>query len=328
VRLLFVAPRYRPHVGGVERVVEALASRAAALGHEVVVLAGEPGVDRPREEVAGGVWVVRWPVYSPGGAYHVPRRRGDLEAWLGRVGAEVVHIHGAHAVFTVYVGERAAGRARVVFSPHYHGGGHTAFRDLLWRLYWRRAVARLVEGSDVVHVVSPVEAGWVLAHFPRVAGKLAVVPNGVEGDVVSYRWRGADSGYAVYGGRLEGYKRLLEAADLVRGLGLRFVVVGEGPMKRRLAGLRGVEVRPFLPRGEFLDLVAGARYAVNLSVMEAFSVFIAEALAMGVPSLVSDVVARALGAVVVGRLGGALVATGAPVKTWDELMPRFLKLYG
>ncbi len=308
--------------------MKALAERLAAMGHDVTVLAGEPDAEAPREEIRNGVRVVRWPTLSPGGAYHMPRKRTALEMWLAAQKPDVVHIHGVHAVFTVHVGARLAGRGKIVLSPHYHGGGHTWFRELLWRLYWRRAVEKVFAKSSAIHVVSHVEAESLAKHFPAAKAKIRIIPNGVDEDTFSYRWAGAHSDYAMYSGRLEKYKKLDEAAALVRKLGLRFVVVGEGPAKRRLERHPWVEVKPFLTRRDYLTLLAGARYAINLSARETFSVFVAEALTVGVPSIVSEVVAKALEAEIDGRMGDAVVATKAAVRPWSELMPQYLKLYG
>ncbi len=82
MKLLMVSPRYYPHIGGVEYVVKSVAERLAKMGHYVAVLAGEPSVERPYEEVINGVIVVRWPVLSPSGAYYVPMMRNKLREWL------------------------------------------------------------------------------------------------------------------------------------------------------------------------------------------------------------------------------------------------------
>jgi len=44
MKIVYAAPTYHPHVGGVEYVVKAVAERLAKAGHEVSVLAGEPGI--------------------------------------------------------------------------------------------------------------------------------------------------------------------------------------------------------------------------------------------------------------------------------------------
>jgi glycogen synthase len=79
-----------------------------------------------------------------------------------------VHIHSAHAVLTVWAA--AAARrinpdVRIIFTPHYHGTGHSALRRLLW-IPWRRYVAHAVETADAIHAVSPREAGLFKSHRP------------------------------------------------------------------------------------------------------------------------------------------------------------------
>ncbi|MEM5821830.1 MAG: glycosyltransferase [Ignisphaera sp.] len=104
MKLLYVAPRYYPSVGGVEYVVKSVAERLALRGHEVTVLCGEPGIGEPREEWINGVHVVKWPVWAPGGAYHFPRMRSALEQWLLNSAREsdAVHFHSVHNVFTIH----------------------------------------------------------------------------------------------------------------------------------------------------------------------------------------------------------------------------------
>ena len=75
MKLLLISPRYHPHVGGVEYVVKSIAERLTRRGYEVVVLAEEPNVDKRFKEEVDGVRVIRWPTWSPGEAYHIPRRR-------------------------------------------------------------------------------------------------------------------------------------------------------------------------------------------------------------------------------------------------------------
>jgi len=82
VRILFITPSYHPRVGGVEYVVKSIAERLVKMGHEAVALAGEPGIETPAEEEINGVHVVRWPTWSPGGAYHIPKRMTDFEKLL------------------------------------------------------------------------------------------------------------------------------------------------------------------------------------------------------------------------------------------------------
>jgi len=336
MRTLLATPSYYPNIGGVEYVVKSIAERLAALGHETTVVTGDPRAEKPREEEINGVQVIRWPTWAPSGAYHIPWKRDQLRNLLRRLlnDADVVHVHSAHAVLTVWAA--AAARrinpdVRIVFTPHYHGTGHSALRRLLW-IPWRRYVARAVEAADAIHAVSPREAGLIESHYPQSRGKTLVVPNGVEEDVFGYKWRGADSDYMIYAGRVEKYKRLEAAVELARKLGLRLLVVGRGPHReklRRYARRRGVAVE-FLdpqPRPDYLRLLTGARYAVNPSRQEAYSIFAAEALAMGVPAAVSPEVAENLAAEQKPLGDGLVVAVHAAVPAWRDVLQKYLELY-
>jgi hypothetical protein len=79
-------------------VVKSVAERLAKASHEVTVVAGEPNTDKSYEEVVNGVRVVRWPVWSPENAYHVLRKRGELEEFSKELAKEVdvVHVHSVH----------------------------------------------------------------------------------------------------------------------------------------------------------------------------------------------------------------------------------------
>ncbi len=336
MRILLATPSYYPNIGGVEYVVKSTAERLAALGHETTVVTGDPRAEKPREEEINGVHVIRWPTWAPSGAYHIPKKRNQLRNLLQKLlnDADAVHVHSAHAVLTVWAAaaaRRISPDVRIIFTPHYHGTGHSALRRLLW-IPWRRYVARAVEAADAIHAVSPREAGLLKSHYPQSRGKTVVTPNGVEDDVFSHKWRGTDSDYMMYAGRIEKYKRLEAAVKLARKLGLRLMVVGRGPHReklRRYARRRGAAVE-FLdpqPRPDYLRLLTGARYAVNPSKHEAYSIFVAEALAMGVPAVVTPEVAENLATEQKPLGDGLVVAVRAAVPAWRDVIQKYLRLY-
>jgi len=336
MKILIVAPRYYLHVGGVEYVVKSISESLAKLDHEITVLVGEHNNKKRLEECINDIHIIRWPTWAPSGAYHVPHMRSQLRSLLQKLLNEVdaVHIHSAHAVLTVWiatVARRINPNVRIVFTPHYHGTGHSALRRLLW-IPWRRYVARAVKAADIIHAVSPREAQILKSHYPQASGKITVIPNGVEEDVFGYKWRGADSDYMIYAGRVERYKRLEVAVDLARELGLRMLVVGRGPHReklRRYARHRGaaVELLDPQPRSDYLRLLAGARYAVNPSKQEAYSIFAAEALVMGVPTITTPEVAENLVAEQTPFRYGLVLVTRAMISTWETVIPKYLSLY-
>jgi glycosyltransferase involved in cell wall biosynthesis len=295
MRILFVSPRYYPHVGGVEYVVKSVAEGLAKAGHEVVVLAGEPKAEKPAEEVVNGVRVVKWPVWSPGEAYHIPKMWSRLEDWLVREvkGFDVVHVHSVHSVFSVSV---LRGLSRldsfVVLTPYYHGTGHTLPRRLLW-LYWRKYVRNLVKRCGVVHTVSRLEAELVRRDFGVDA---VVIENGVEGWIKGVKWD--PSNYVMYSGRIERYKnidllaRITKLLNTEYGVDLELKVFGEGPYKTRLKkildtlGVR-YEIEGFQPFEKYIQLLSHASLYGLLSQKESYPQSINEANAIGVPTLIA-----------------------------------------
>jgi len=162
MKILQVAPHYYPRIGGLEYVVKSVSERLVKIGHKVIVLAGEPDIDKPREEEVNGVRVIRWPTWSPSGAYHFPRRKSDLEKPLRELArqVDVVHVHSVHSIFTVYAGlvvANSSASPRIVATPHYHGTGHTFARRVLWT-FWRWRVTELLKRARAVHAVSKGEA--------------------------------------------------------------------------------------------------------------------------------------------------------------------------
>ena len=334
MRMLFIAPSYYPHIGGVEYVVKSVAERLARAGHEVVVVVGEPSTDKPREDAVKGVKVIRWPVWSPGNAYHIPRKRSDLEKLLKELAREVdvVHVHSVHSIFTVYAGLAIANSSsslKVFVSPHYHGAGHTLVRRVLW-IFWRERVAELLKKASIVHAVSRREASMLSRHYPEVGDKIVVVPNGVDEDVLSYRWQGQGSNYMVYAGRIEKYKRLEIAIDIAKELNLKLLVIGKGPYREKLVRYAskvyrgGVEFLEPQPREKYLELVSKARYAINPSKYEAFSIFTAEAVAMGTPAIVSKEIAENLEAQAKTLIKDLVIVERAQIKTWNEVTQIYL----
>ena len=296
MRILFVSPSYYPHIGGVEYVVKSVAERLARMGHEVVVLAGEPSTDRPVEEEVNDVRVARWPVWSPGGAYHIPRRRSELAEWLRKTSrnVDVVHFHSVHSVFTIYALRVSKSHSvRKVLTSHYHGTGHTAFRRFLW-VFWRRLCRDLIRYVDVVHAVSDYEAELITRDF---GVEPVVIGHGVEEWVSSVGWRPED--YVMYSGRIEKYKNIHRLGNIVKilnsrfGYSLKLKVFGDGTYKTKLERhleKLGIEFSTQPPQlyEKYIETLSHAMLFALLSEKEAFGQTINEANAIGVPVVVTE----------------------------------------
>jgi len=335
MRILFIAHSYYPHIGGVEYVVKSVAERLVKIGHEITVIAGEPEIDKSREEEINSVKIIRWPVWSPGEAYHYPRRRDDLRRLLREIvrDVDIVHIHSVHTIFTVFSGlsiAKEAGDVKIVVSPHYHGSGHTVLRSFLW-IFWRNKVSKLLDKAEVIHAVSRREASMIRSHYPETSRKTIVISNGVEEDVLRYKWSGHDSDHMIYAGRVERYKRLDLAIEIARESGLRLMIIGKGSYRDKL--MKYAEKRykgsvVFIdpqPREKYLKMLSEARYAINPSRHEAYSIFIAEALAIGTPSIITREIAENIEAETKSFDKELVITEKASINSWNEIALKYVE---
>jgi rhamnosyl/mannosyltransferase len=278
MRILHLAKYYWPRSGGMERVVQGLAEGAAALGHEVEVVAietlgtrGTPGGTRTRVQRTFSVGAVGSQEIAPGYLTAVWKR------------ADIVHVHHPHVLADVAVLFRL-GTAPVVVT--HHADQRRGFLVPVVRTVLRRAKA----------VVVPSKAHLALSRELRgFEGKAEVIPFGID----ERRWSmvppppPGQPPRAIFLGRLVAYKGLdvlLRALERVPEL--RLDIVGTGPEQSRLKTLARAlavadRVRWF---GEYPDedlprRMADADFLVlpSVTVEEMFGLVALEAMAAGRP---------------------------------------------
>jgi len=296
VKVAVVTPGFPPAQGGVESHTGALVRELAAADVDVRVLTARRGLRRAVDEVRDGVPVRVYPAWRTTAMSISPRL---LAAGL-RARADVVHVHSYHAACGFAA---AAGLFRpVVFTPHYHGeDGHTPGAALLHRVY--RFVGRvLFRAARTVICVSAAEAAAVRAAVPVVAGRIEVLPNGVDTAALRAAQPWPDEPPTVLSlGRLEPYKRVAALVRAVPSLpaGTQVVVVGQGSQRAELENLAadlGVA-----DRVRFLGVLADAdvhrwlrtaKVLVSLSEHEAFGMAPVEAACAGARTVLSDIPAH------------------------------------
>jgi glycosyltransferase involved in cell wall biosynthesis len=215
---------------------------------------------------------------------------------------DVVHAHEFSAGLWGRIAGRLAGVRGIVTTEH------TARR----RESLKRTLAtRLTAGmGDRVVAVSDQVAAAVRRQHPALAGRLAVIPNGVrlerlEGPAaaaplagpVAEALAGAGPRIAIVG-RLVPEKRhdvLLEALARCRGLvpGLRCLVVGDGPLRGELerhAARLGLGDTAFFvgEQAAVAPLLGRLRLVVNSSEREGLPLSLLEAMGAGVPVVATD----------------------------------------
>jgi rhamnosyl/mannosyltransferase len=283
MRILHLSRYYWPRSGGRERVVEDLAEGAAALGHEVEVVAVQTtarGDRRSRDRSR----VTR--VFSFGTLGSQDFAPGYLAAAWHR--ADIIHVHHPHALADVAVMLRARRTPLVVTQ---HADIRRSPQRFLSRITLKRARAIVVPSRAHIALCQELEG---------LEGKVEIIPFGVD----ETRWADVPaepaSGpiRALFIGRLVRYKGvdiLLRALERVPDLRLDIVGTGpEGPRLRTLAQALAItdRVRWY---GEYPDddiprRMAEAHFVVlpSVTVEEMFGLVAVEAMAAGRPVITTD----------------------------------------
>ncbi len=301
MRIGVVTNAYYPQVGGVETHVRRLCAELAAAGEQVEVLTQDlhAGV----EEV-DGIVVRRFPLTVSAANYRVSLALGR---WL-RLNAgqyDVLHAHSYHALAALSAA--LTNQMPLVFTPHYHGTGHSPVRAALHPIY-RPLGRRIVARSSRIICVTRAERALLVRDFPRCAPRTVVIPNGTDPARGTPDPVGPERSIVCVG-RLERYKRVDRVVRALVHLSeeFRLDVVGSGPARDELEQL----ARRLLPEGRvifhgrlsddaFAERVAGAATIVSASAHEAFGMAVADALAAGIPTVASFIAAHRELAVLAG----------------------------
>jgi len=310
---------YPPQVvGGLGRHVAELSEALAEMGHDVHVLTTGDAADTPSGETLRGVKIHRVKAYGPGGRdfvesvthLNISMLEGALRLIRQGYGFDIIHSHdwlAAHAGKALKHGLMRPLIATIHATEF--GRNHGLHNDLqrhISNLEWW-----LTYEAWKVICCSQYMRGEVQYIFQLPADKIRIIPNGVRAedfaahdgfDRVSFRRRyAADSERMVYFvGRLvheKGVHVLLEAIPwvLAQEQDVKFVIAGKGPAEyslRERAYQLGVSQKIYF--AGFVDdqtrnrLYACADVAVVPSLYEPFGIVALEAMAAGVPVVVSD----------------------------------------
>jgi glycosyltransferase involved in cell wall biosynthesis len=292
LKIAQVCPRYFPDIGGVETDVKEISERLVSKGHDVEVITTDPGGKLKKEDLVNGVKVTRFKSFAPGSAYYFAPQ---IYSYLKKHNYDVIHAHSYHALpaFFAAISER---KKKFVFSPYYHRGGHTPFRNLLHKPY--KFFGKMIfSRADTVICISEYEKRLVESDF-NVAEKTIKIPNGLNpSEFKSLKRRKNENKEKIllYVGRLEEYKGvqyIIQSLPELQDFKLR--IVGKGPYENELHNIteklgvgERIEWLKNLSREELLDCYADADIFLMLSSHESYGITAAEALASGTPCVVA-----------------------------------------
>jgi len=303
VRIGVVTSAYHPDVGGVETHCRRLCAALVAAGDQVEVLTQHAAA---AEETLDGVLVRRFPLTVSASNY---RFSAALWHWLRAHAAryDLLHAHSYHALAALPAA--LTNDTPLVFTPHYHGTGHSLLRSALHPIY-RPVGRRIVARSSRLICVTRAERELVVRHFPEAAERTTVIPNGTD-PIRVVEPAGEEPGRSILCvGRLERYKRVDRVIRAMVHLSAdhRLDVVGAGPARdelEQLAGRLGLAGRRVVFHGRLADDAFARRMAVAAATVsasghEAFGMAVADALTAGIPAVASFIPAHRELAVMAG----------------------------
>jgi glycosyltransferase involved in cell wall biosynthesis len=332
MRVALVTPGFDPEIGGIEAYVRNLADQLAALGCQVEVLTQCP---RRRAEEWGR---------SDSGSGTIVRRFGDwtgtrrfriapgLWQYLRRHGHQydVIHAHNFHA-FPALAAALATD-APLVFTPYYHGIGHTPAAKAL-HIPYDRVANRIFARSSYVLCVSGAEVDLLRRDYPAFGSRVHRVGIGIDtegiGRAVPFQ---RDHPVLLVMGRLEAYKHVESAVEAFALCNREadMVIVGKGPQRDQILALVDrlgvgdrVEILGYVDDGDARRWQRTANVVMSLSSVESFGLGVAEAAVAGARIVASDIPAhRDVAAVAGGNF--EFVPLGATPAAIAEVLGRAL----
>jgi phosphatidylinositol alpha-mannosyltransferase len=304
-RVVQVTPNYPPLLGGVERVVQILATRLAARNDVSVVTTGNKADGAPRRAVEeGGVKVRRHRALTVAHTSLAPGLFGSL---LRIRRGTVIHLHCATAVVPeqVWLSARLRG-LRYLLHFHMEVDASGPLGRLL-PFYKTHLFGRVVRGAAGVIVLTESQRDFLAERYGVDPAKVYVVPNGVAEEYFlpprvpsagPATGSGSDPLRLLFVGRLDVQKNVARLLDALARLAepVRLRLVGDGDLRRDLqaqATRLGLDDRvEFVGRKHGEDLVkeyADADLFVLPSDREGMALVVLEAMAAGLPVLATAV---------------------------------------
>jgi glycosyltransferase involved in cell wall biosynthesis len=204
----------------------------------------------------------------------------SLPRLLRRVRPELAHFQ--HALPLRF-------RGRSVVTLHdLHFERDPSVMGLLDRLTFKTVVPRAARRADRVLAVSQRTKDDAVELYGLPPEKVTVTPHGVDPAFAPGAAPG-QGGYLLFVGAIQGRKNPLAAAEAARAVGLPLVVAGpeKEPGVARALRERGADLRGYLDKPQLAELYRGAAALVWPSRYEGFGLPVLEAMASGIPVVLS-----------------------------------------
>jgi glycosyltransferase involved in cell wall biosynthesis len=356
IRVLIVAARFLPELGGIENHIHEVTRRIAKRGDfNLTVLTTDRSGTLPTREEFDGFAVLRCRSYPRHRDYYFAP---SLYRLVGNGSYDLVHCQGIHTAVPI-LAMMAARRARIPYAVSLHTGGHSSeFRHRLRNIQWR-TLGPLLRRAQVVVAVSRFEQQIFQKACNLNASRFRIVRNGGDLPVGSLRTDPIPH-RIVSSGRLERYKghqRVIEALPIVQRSipDATLHILGAGPYEGRLRALiktlgvdSSVTIEYIAPndRKRMAESLCQASVFAALSEYEAHPVAVMEALTLGIPTvgltttgigelvddglvkgILRDASPTAVANVLVAALNSSYRSAATTLPTWDIAAEDLARVY-
>lgn len=290
-------------IGGINKSIKRVTEELVKKGHQCTVLTVNPGNLRD-EEYINGVQILRIksPVsrylygFSPAMCYYLTR---NLKK---NMNPDIIHIHSYHTLLTpgiLYFLKN--GDIPIVFSPHYNPLAHNTFAGKYLLKYYELIGKLTFEWVNKIVVNSELTQNQIKESFDIDTNKIEVIPHGVDNiyflnENRKEKKNGISLLYVGVLMELKGVQYIIQSLRylLDRGNNTTLTIIGNGDYKRKLENLaqklnveKNISWYDHLFGENLYQKYKEVDIFLLLSRAESYGITVAEALASGVPCIIS-----------------------------------------
>lgn len=294
--------------GGVHKTIIEMARHLTKIGHQAIIIQANP-LNLPSEEIYEGFKIIRIKSKFGDKLYGLhPELYPFLKNSILRLKPDVVHIHGYHTLFSpeiILLVKKINPTIPLVFSPHFGTLSHNTFAGkYLWNFYNQIIGKKMISLSNSICAASRYEASNLHNILKVPCEKIKIVPHGVDIIDLSHQRDKTGTINLLYAGhilKIKGIQYLIKALYILNfkiGVKTKLTIIGEGPYKLKLKKLADkLNVNQFIYWNGFLssyELVNEFKKAdifLLTSMSENYGIIVTEALASGIPVVVTKTTA-------------------------------------
>ena len=270
--------------------------------HEIIVLQQNP-FNRSTEEFYSGFKIIRVKTKIGKPLYDLsPEFYFYLKNNLKEINPDIIHIHGYHTLLSLevlYLLKKMKIKIPIFFSLHYDPLNHSRRAGKLFSgLYDRIFGKQILKIPDYIISISDYEA----KNIQKIQNldNITVIPHGI--NYISHKLEREDKTlkllYVGYLLEYKGVQYIIRAlSELIHSRGfnnIELTVIGEGKHKNKLLKLskqlnveNWIKWKSFMPHEEIIEEMRNNDIFLLLSRTEGYGIVVAEALAMGIPAIVT-----------------------------------------